>query len=139
MKELITKLMEDNPGYIMLAGFIILIGAIGKARLFAKANQPMLAALVPIWDMFVVLKMVGRPSSHFVYFLIPVYNIYFSFKVLIEIAQSFGKYTMTDAFFACFFNVFYVLNLGLAYQENYYGPVYGISLKDVQARKPVLV
>jgi hypothetical protein len=61
------------------------------------------------------------------------------FKLLIEIAQSFGKVSMIDAIFVCFFNVFYVLNLGLAYQESYYGPVYGISLKDVQARKPVLV
>jgi hypothetical protein len=46
---------------------------------------------------------------------------------------------MIDAILVCFFNVFYVLNLGLAYNEDYFGPVYGKSLKDVQARKPALV
>ena len=46
---------------------------------------------------------------------------------------------MLDAMMVCFFNVFYVLNLGLAYQEEYLGPVYGVDIKDVQGRKPALV
>lgn len=139
MTTIIQKIMEENPGIFILLVFIIFIGAVGKAKLFAKANQPWVAALVPVWDLFVVLKMVGRPAVHAVYLLIPGFNIYFGFKLLIEIAQSFGKTAMVDAILVCFFNVFYVLNLGLAYNEVYYGPVYGISLKDVQARKPVLV
>lgn len=139
MTTIIQKIMEENPGIFILLVFIIFIGAVGKAKLFAKAEQPWIAALVPVWDLFVVLKMVGRPAVHAVYLLIPGFNIYFGFKLLIEIAQSFGKTSMVDAILVCFFNVFYVLNLGLAYNEVYYGPVYGISLKDVQARKPVLV
>jgi hypothetical protein len=83
--------------------------------------------------------MVGRPLWHAVFLLIPGFNIYFGFKLLIEIAQSFGKVSMIDAIFVCFFNVFYVLNLGLAYNELYYGPVYGVDVKDVLARKPALV
>lgn len=139
MTSILQKIMEENPGIFILLIFIIFIGAVGKAKLFAKANQPWLAALVPVWDLFVVLKMVGRPAIHAVYLLIPGFNIYFGFKLLIEIAQSFGKTSMADAILVCFFNVFYVLNLGLAYNEEYFGPVYGVSLKDVQARKPVLV
>ncbi len=139
MTSILQKIMEENPGIFILLIFIIFIGAVGKAKLFAKANQPWIAALVPVWDLFVVLKMVGRPAIHAVYLLIPGFNIYFGFKLLIEIAQSFGKTSMADAILVCFFNVFYVLNLGLAYNEEYFGPVYGVSLKDVQARKPVLV
>jgi hypothetical protein len=139
MTQLIQNIMEENPGIFILAIFIIFIGAVGKAKLFAKANQNWVAALVPVWDLIVVLRMVGRPTSHAAFLLIPGYNIYFGFKLLIEIAQSFGKISMIDAILVCFFNVFYVLNLGLAYQEEYYGPVYGKSLKDVQARKPALV
>jgi hypothetical protein len=139
MTNLFQQIMEDNPGLFILAAFMILIGAVGKAKLFAKADQPWIAALVPVWDVFIVLKMVGRPASHIGYFLIPIFNVYFGFKLLIEIAQAFGKTTMLDAMLVCFFNVFYVLNLGLAYQEEYLGPVYGINIKDVQGRKPALV
>ncbi len=135
----IVKFFQDtwdaSPGYLFLAGFIILIGMVGKARLFAKAGAPILAAFVPIWDIVVTLKMVGRPASHLAYLLVPGYNIYFLFRLLIEVAQSFGKYTVVDFILVCLFNVFYVLNLGLAYNEYYYGPVYGMDFKDVQARK----
>lgn len=139
MRQLFQNIMEENPGIFILAIFMLFIGAVGKAKLFAKADQNWVAALVPGWDLIVVLRIVGRPVSHAAYLLIPGFNIYFAFKLLIEIAQSFGKLTMVDAILACFFNVFYVLNLGLAYNEVYYGPVYGKNLKDVQARKPVLV
>jgi signal peptidase I len=139
MTSIIQNIMEENPGIFILVLFILFIGAVGKAKLFAKADQPWVAALVPGWDLVVVLRMVGRPLWHAVFLLIPGFNIYFGFKLLIEIAQSFGKVSMIDAIFVCFFNVFYVLNLGLAYNELYYGPVYGVDVKDVLARKPALV
>lgn len=44
---------------------------------------------------------------------------------MIELAQSFGKRTTLDYLLVVFFNVFYMLNLSLAYQEEYDGPVYG--------------
>jgi hypothetical protein len=95
--------------------------------LFAKADQPWVAALVPVWNVVVVLKMVGRPVSHLAFFLVPFYNIYFFFRLCVELAQSFGKYSLIDYILVCVFNVFYVLNLALAYNEEYQGPVYGVD------------
>ena len=89
MRQLFQNIMEENPGILILAIFILFIGAVGKAKLFAKADQNWLAALVPGWDLVVVLKMVGRPTYHAAYLLIPGFNIYFGFKLLIEIAQCF--------------------------------------------------
>jgi hypothetical protein len=51
-------------------------------------------------------------------------NVFFGFKVLVQLAQSFGKRSNTDALLVCLFNVFYMLNLALAYDEEYVGPVY---------------
>ena len=58
-------------------------------------------------------------------------NHFFGFKVLVQLAQSFGKRTYTDALLACLFNVFYVLNLALAYDEEYVGPVYQDTIEPV--------
>jgi signal peptidase I len=132
------KIWEDNPHYLMLGGLLIVITFIGKAKLFAKANQPWIAAFVPIWDIAVTLRMVGRPVSHMAFFLVPVYNLYFGFKLLIEIAQSFGKRSVVDYIMVCIFNLFYVLNLALAYNEEYEGPVYGKELKGDRASEPAL-
>lgn len=132
--NLINALEEvwvKQPHLILIAGFILLVGFVSKMKLFAKANQPMAAAFVPIWDLIVVMKIIGRPVKHVWYFAIPVLNIFFGFKVLIQLAQSFGKRTYSDALFACLFNVFYVLNLALSYDEEYVGPVYKDSIEPM--------
>ena len=134
-----AKIWDTNPGIFLLGAFILFIGVIGAAALFAKADKPWYAALIPIWNVVVVLKIVGRPVSHLAYFLIPFYNIYFFFRLHIELAQSFGKFSLIDYVLCCVFNVFYMLNLGLAYTEEYQGPVFGKNLRDVQSRKPALV
>jgi Family of unknown function (DUF5684) len=132
-------LFDEYVGYFALGLFITIIGAVGAAKLFAKADKPWYAAFIPIWNLIVVLKMVGRPASHVAFFLVPFYNVYFFFRLCVELAQSFGKYTLIDYILVCVLNVFYVLNLALAYNEEYQGPVYGRDLKSVQEGKPALV
>lgn len=132
--------LEDQygGGLYMFALFILLIGAVGKWKLFVKSGQPGIAAIIPFYDIIVTLRIVGRPAGHIFFLLIPVFNIYFLFKLLIELVQSFGHFNMVDYILAVVFNVFYVLNMGLAYNEEYYGPVYGRSRQEVMARKPQL-
>lgn len=137
--ELTQMLLGEYAAYTYLVIFLILIGAVGAAKLFAKADQPWIAAIVPGWNVICVLKMVGRPVSHIAFFLVPGYNIYFFFRLCVELAQSFGKYTVLDYVLVCVLNVFYVLNLALAYNEEYQGPVYGRDPKSVQEGKPALV
>jgi hypothetical protein len=131
----LQEVWAKQPHLLLIAGFVILIGFVSKMKLFAKANQPMAAAFVPIWDLMVIMKIIGRPVKHVWYFAIPILNIFFGFKVLVQLAQSFGKRTYTDAFLVCLFNVFYMLNLTLSYDEEYVGPVY----KDtIEPAAPVL-
>jgi len=127
----LQEVWAKQPHLILIAGFIILVGFVSKMKLFAKANQPLAAAFVPVWDLIVVMRIIGRPTTHAWYFAIPVLNIFFGFKVLVQLAQSFGKRTHTDAFLVCLFNVFYVLNLALSYDEEYVGPVYKSTLETV--------
>jgi signal peptidase I len=132
-------LFDEYAGYSFLVMFLVIIGAVGAAKLFAKANQPWYAAFIPVWNMVVVMRIVGRPASHVAYFLVPFYNIYFFFRTCVELAQSFGKYTVLDYVLVCLLNIFYVLNLALAYNEEYHGPVFGRDHKGVQEGKPALV
>lgn len=136
MENFINSFSQESTGIAILVALLLLIGAVAKWRMFLKCNQPGLAAIVPGWDLLVVLRIVGRPDSHFLYFFIPVFNIYFGFRLLIELAQSFGKTTVLDYIFVVIFNLFYLLNLGLAYNEEYYGPVYGLDPEELKAREP---
>ncbi len=135
MDSLSEIMSNENTGIGILVALLLLIGAVAKWRMFIKCKQPGLASIVPVWDVVVVLRIVGRPAWHILYFLIPVFNLYFGVRLLIEIAQSFGKRSIVDYILVVVFNLFYVLNLALAYNEMYYGPVYGVDKKELEARE----
>jgi hypothetical protein len=112
---------------IMAIIILSALGLIGKLALFSKAEQPYWAAFVPVLDVVITMRIVGRPDRHALVLLVPVYNIYFVFKVCIELADSFGKITTLDHILACVFNVLYILKLSLAYSVEYKGPAYSAS------------
>jgi hypothetical protein len=116
---------EVSGAILLMSLFFTLISLGANWRLFLKCDQPGWTAFVPGYNVVVAMRIIGRPDSHALLFLIPGYNVYFALRTMIELAQSFGKRTSLDYFLVVFFNVFYMLNLGLAYQEEYDGPVYG--------------
>ncbi|HEX2617544.1 MAG TPA: DUF5684 domain-containing protein [Flavobacteriales bacterium] len=122
----------DSMYYIF--GFFFIIGIVAQWRLYDKAGQPGWAAIVPIYNMIIFLRVVGRPASHLFLFLIPVYNIYLVIKVWIETAQSFGKRSIIDYVLVVILNGLYILNLGMSYDTEYVGPVYG---KHVPTDRPI--
>lgn len=136
----IISVIEEQfgAGVLLLVPFMLFIGAVAKWRLFVKCDQPGYAAIIPIYDIIITLRIVGRPDWHVVFFLIPVYNVYFGFKLIVELVQSFGHFSMIDYILSVVFNVFYVLNMGLAYNEVYCGPVYRSNRETLLARKAEL-
>lgn len=117
--------VEISGGFVLVSIFFALISLGANWRLFLKCSQPGWAAFVPGYNVVVSMRIIGRPDAHALLFLVPVFNVYFALKTMIELAQSFGKSTTLDYTLVVLFNVFYMLNLGLAYQEEYDGPVYG--------------
>jgi hypothetical protein len=116
-------------GLYIVMGLMVFIGVVAQWKLYEKADQPGYACVVPVWNVIVFLKIVGRPWNHIFFFLIPFYNVYFMVKVYIELCDSFGKNTLTDYILVIIFNGFYILGLGLSYEDEYKGPVYGKSVE----------
>jgi len=118
---------------ILMIVFVLAVSVIASARLLSKGNQPVWMALLPGFNLVAGMRMIGRPDHHALWILVPGVNIYFFFKWHAELAQSFGKTKPVDMVFAVVFNLFYVLNLGLAYNEKYVGPVYNGSAANDNA------
>ena len=76
---------------LQLAIIIVVIAGIWKA--FEKAGQPGWAAIVPIYNIYVMTQIAGKPAWWIVMFIIPIANIIFAFMLHIEIAKKFGKDT----------------------------------------------
>ena len=116
--------MDINQRAVLIV-FLGMIAACGAARLYDKAGQPFWHALVPGLNVVALMRIIGRPDLHALWILVPGANLYFGARWLVELAQSFGKTSWVDYVMVVLFNAFYVLNLGLAYSEEYEGPVYG--------------
>jgi hypothetical protein len=77
----------------LIAVALVVIYIIALWRVYAKANQPGWAAIVPIYNIYVMLKIAGRPGWWLLLYLIPLVNIIVHLVVSIDIAKAFGKST----------------------------------------------
>jgi hypothetical protein len=59
--------------------------------IFTKAGQPGWAAIIPIYNFIVLLKIVGKPTWWILLFLIPFVNYVFIIWTYNMLSKSFGK------------------------------------------------
>jgi len=72
-----------------LAFTILMIAACWK--IFTNAGQPGWASIIPIYNWYVLCKIVGRPGWWVVLLLIPFVNFIVGIVLCIDLAKSFGK------------------------------------------------
>ena len=86
-----------SAGFVMiflLFVFALLIFAIvAMWKVFVKAGKPGWAAIVPIYNSYILLEIVGRPAWWLVLLLVPYVSIVVYLLVAIDLAKSFGKST----------------------------------------------
>ena len=63
----------------------------GLWKVFEKAGKPGWAAIVPIYNLVVLLEIVGKPLWWIILFLIPLVNLVVAILVMIVLAEKFGK------------------------------------------------
>ena len=75
---------------ILYIALIVLMIA-SQWKLYVKAGEPGWAAIIPIYNMIVLLKIIGKPTWWIVLMLIPVVNLIFAIWAVNLLAKSFGK------------------------------------------------
>jgi len=78
-------------GLVGLIFGVIQIASVWK--IFEKAGQPGWAALIPIYDAYIMLEVVGREWWWLLLLFVPLVNIVVEVVVLFDLAKSFGKDT----------------------------------------------
>jgi uncharacterized membrane protein YhaH (DUF805 family) len=74
---------------IYIAVVVMMIAA--QWKVFSKAGQPGWASLIPIYNVYVMTKIAGKPAWWLIMFLIPVVNVIFLIWLINMISKSFGK------------------------------------------------
>jgi hypothetical protein len=79
-------------GAFMIVWLVVLVAVIaGMWKMFEKAGKPGWAAIVPIYNIIVLLEIVGRPLWWIVLFLIPCVSLVAWIIIAIDVAKAFGK------------------------------------------------
>ena len=79
-----------GTGLLYLAVIVLLI--IGEWKIFTKAGQPGWAVLIPFYNLYVFLQIVGRPTWWMLILLfIPVVNLIFLVIMTNDLSKSFGQ------------------------------------------------
>lgn len=86
--------MEETQlpfGFWVFIIICALIGIIAMWRVFEKAGQPGWAAIIPIYNYYIMTKIGGKSGWWVLLMLIPVINIIFIIWLYNMISKSFGK------------------------------------------------
>ena len=76
----------------MIVGLLIaLLLIVAMWKVFTKAGQPGWASIIPIYNLYIWCKIVGRPGWWIILLLIPFVNIIVGIILCIDMAKSFGK------------------------------------------------
>ena len=75
----------------LLSLVIAAVFVVGMWKMFVKAGRPGWAAIVPIYNTYIILDMVGRPGWWLILLFIPLVNIVIWLLVCMDLAKAFGK------------------------------------------------
>jgi hypothetical protein len=120
-----TTSTDSGGGVLWLAylfGYLafLIIYAVAAWQMYEKAGQRGWKALIPFYNWYVLLRIVGRPGWWLILMFIPFVNLVIWIIVSIDLAHSYGKGTWF-AVGLIFLSVIFILILGYG-DARYVGP-----------------
>jgi hypothetical protein len=80
-----------SPVSTIVGLLIALLVIVAMWKVFTKAGQPGWASIIPIYNLYIWCKIVGRPWWWILLMLIPFVNFIVAIILCIDMAKSFGK------------------------------------------------
>ena len=117
---------------ILYLAFLVLMIAAGW-KLFEKAGQPGWACIVPIYNMIIMLKIVGKPWWWIFMYFIPFVGIVFAVWTINMLSKSFGK---TEGFTVGLLLLGFIFYPMLAFGDSRYLGPYGDKAAFDAAQDP---
>ena len=105
--------------WLLYVAFIV-VYLVAAWIVYTKAGEEGWKALIPIYNVWVLLKIVGRPGWWLLLFLIPFVNFVIWIIIALDLAKSFGQGT-GFAIGLIFLSVIFIMILGFG-DARYVGP-----------------
>lgn len=79
-----------SPLFIIFWLSIVVLLIAAKWKVFVKAGQPGWAAIIPIYNIYIMTKIAGKPGIWTLFCILPVVNIIFTIWLYNMVSKSFG-------------------------------------------------
>ncbi|HEX3384103.1 MAG TPA: signal peptidase I [Mucilaginibacter sp.] len=120
-----------NPVVLLLAFILfIVLPYVGLWKLFEKAGTPGWNAIIPIWNIYVRVKLSGKPVWWFILYLIPGIGILFWLGIMVDLLKSFGKFGFRQEVAGIVLPFIYLPKWGSDKQTKYLGPAANAEFKE---------
>jgi len=110
-------------GFFCLAGFWLL---------FKKAGRPGWEALIPVYSVYVMLKISGRPIWWLLWFFVPVINAIAAVVIYTDFIKSYGKFTIRQQAAAILLPFVFLPKWGFEKRTQYLGPSASSEFKQAR-------
>lgn len=77
--------------FFILPLAIVVISIVSMWKVYEKAGQPGWASIIPIYNIYILIKIVGKPGIWLLFVIIPFVNIIFAIWLTNLVSKSFGK------------------------------------------------
>jgi Family of unknown function (DUF5684) len=117
-----TPIMAQyNASYSWVTIVIYALFVIALWRMFTKAGRPGWAAIIPIYNIYVVVKLAGYSGWLVILLFIPIVDIVVGIMVAIRLAKAFGHGGAFGFFLLFVFSIigYYILGFG---DSKFVGP-----------------
>jgi hypothetical protein len=87
-------LASSGAGLFIIVYIAVVVFEIAALwQVFVKGGRPGWAAIIPFYNYYVLLKIVGRPGWWLILYFIPIVNLIVWIIVAIDLAKSFARST----------------------------------------------
>jgi hypothetical protein len=89
----VAKAASSSSGSVLFLVILVVVVFYIAAywRLFSKAGEPGWGAIVPIYNLYLLCKITGRPEWWVILFFIPLVNIVIALIIAMDLAKVFSK------------------------------------------------
>jgi signal peptidase I len=146
--ENIRLQLDHLPTWVIVLLCVVgFIGLVAQWALYRKCGFKGFSAIIPVWNVIVLMRIVGRPNKQGWMVMIPPMLVllalvsiqqftigaiissvilapwsWFMVKIYMDVARSFGKNKWYHFLFIVLFNGLYVYHLALSPKEKYTQP-----------------
>jgi signal peptidase I len=108
--------------YLLFSPFIIAF-FIGYWKLFEKAGEEGWKSIIPVYNLVIHLKIIGKPSYWIFYLFIPIINVFVGVGIIIDLLNCFGRYKFYQHVAGILFGFFYFPYIAFKPDVKYLGTV----------------